>query len=167
MVGEKLNVRSLQSAILRILASVRHQHKFNLLGKGNAEGDLERQLGIRFEPEQRHIAAVALAELEAAGLIRPTYEDLIAPDLWFAITDQGRAVLERGSVDALDEALGRSTEPTQKKELEQKFKILFSASQAVDDFAEWISDEESFGPVAVIFVDIDHFKALNTAHTET
>src|SRR5436309_1931054 len=95
MAVENLNLRSLQFAILKVLASVRHQHKFNLLGKGEAQGDLERHLGIRFEPEQRHIAAVAFRELETAGLIRPTYDDLIAPDLWVAITDDGRAALER------------------------------------------------------------------------
>src|SRR5438552_15086733 len=69
---ENLTKRSLQLAILGALGSVRHQHKFNLLGKGDAQGDLERQLGVRFEPNQRHLAAVAFAELEAAGLLRPT-----------------------------------------------------------------------------------------------
>ena len=102
---EDLNLVSLKFAILKILASVRHEHKYNLLGKSNAQDDLERQLGIRFEPEQRHMADVAFQELETADLIRPTYDDLISPGLWIAITDAGRIALDRGVLDSLDEAL--------------------------------------------------------------
>ena len=96
-----LNLASLKFAILKILSSVRHQHKYNLLGKSNAEGDLERQLGIRFEPEQRHMADVAFRELETSDLIRPTYDDLISPGLWVEITDTGRIALDRGVLDSL------------------------------------------------------------------
>src|SRR5205809_7999406 len=105
MAVDNLSLRSLQFTILKALASVRHEHKFNLLGKGNAQGTLERQLGMRFEPEQRHMPAVAFTELETSGLIRPTYDDHAVPDLWFAITDEGRAVLESGSIDSLGEFL--------------------------------------------------------------
>ena len=100
-----LNLVSLKFAILKVLASVRHQHKYNLLGKSNAQGDLERHLGIQFEPGQRHLADVAFQELETAELIRPTYDDLISPGLWVEITDAGRTALDRGVLDSLDEAL--------------------------------------------------------------
>lgn len=163
---ENLTKRSLQLAILKVLRSVRHQHKFNLLGKSDAQGDLERQLGIRFEQDQRHLAALAFTELETSGLIRPTYDDLAAPELWVAITESGKAVLAQDSVEALNKSLGSASPSAQEKELEQKFKILYSASQAATDFAKWISDNGN-QPMAMVFLDIDNFKALNTAYTET
>ena len=53
------------------------------------------------------------------------------------------------------------------KELEQKFGILLSAKQARIDFDQWVKE---LGPlnrsVALIFVDIDNFKLLNTEFTE-
>jgi diguanylate cyclase (GGDEF)-like protein len=165
--AKNTKLRPLKIAILKALVSVRHQHKFNLLGKGNDQGELERQLGVRFDPEDRHMAAVAFAELEAADLIRPTYDDLIAPGLWVAITDAGRAALDPSRLDSLDEPLGRYDEAPPKKELEQKFKILFSPAQAPVDFAEWISAEGPDVQVAIMFVDIDHFKALNSRLSET
>ena len=105
--GNDLTVRTLKFAILRALAGTRHQHKFNLLGKGSDQGDLERQLGIRFERAERHLADIAFRELETAELIRPTYDDLISPGLWVEITDAGRHALERQALDPLDEALHR------------------------------------------------------------
>ncbi len=53
------------------------------------------------------------------------------------------------------------------REFEQKFRILFSAAQARVDFAEWTSDTKRNAPVAILFVDIDNFKGLNSDHTET
>jgi diguanylate cyclase (GGDEF)-like protein len=53
------------------------------------------------------------------------------------------------------------------KEPEQKFKILWSVSQAEQDFNTWIEElgtQQQF--VAVLFIDIDHFKDLNTRYTE-
>lgn len=165
--AKNTKLRPMKIAILKALLSVRHQHKFNLLGKGNDQGDLERQLGVRFDPEQRHMAAVAFAELEAADLIRPTYDDLIAPGLWVAITDAGRAALDPSRLDSLDEAVGRFDETAPQRELEQKFKILFSPAQAPMDFAEWISAEGPDVQLAIMFVDIDNFKALNSNLSET
>jgi diguanylate cyclase (GGDEF)-like protein len=157
--------RRRQFAILEILAGVRHQHKFNLLGKGSSPGDLERRLGLQFEAAERHAAAVSFGELEKAGLIAPTYEDLIAPELWFAITDAGRVVLGQGV-----EGLGRVFAvplAVQSRELEQKFKILFSAGQALIDFDEYSSIADVGETTAVLFLDIDNFKPLNSAHSET
>lgn len=54
------------------------------------------------------------------------------------------------------------------KELEQKFKILWSATQAARDFRAMEAECRQRGlSIAIVFVDIDHFKALNTKHTET
>ncbi len=55
-----------------------------------------------------------------------------------------------------------------KKEREQKFGILLSAAQAKTDFEAYSSEAGEFGnSVAVLFLDIDHFKVLNQRWTET
>jgi diguanylate cyclase (GGDEF)-like protein len=54
------------------------------------------------------------------------------------------------------------------KELEQKFKILWSANQAEGDFqAAQVECREKGLPISVIFFDIDRFKALNDRYTES
>jgi hypothetical protein len=101
-----LNIRSLKFAILRCLSSGRGaKHKFNLIGKGHSIGPLESAFGIQFDPTQRHLAVVAFNELQEAGLIRPTYTDLVNPEEWVEITDAGRDALSRQQLDELDGAL--------------------------------------------------------------
>ncbi|MHB8482034.1 MAG: GGDEF domain-containing protein [Nitrospiria bacterium] len=54
------------------------------------------------------------------------------------------------------------------KEIEQKFKILWSPNQAEVDFQEYVVEAKEWdNPIAVFFIDIDNFKALNTRFTET
>ena len=54
------------------------------------------------------------------------------------------------------------------KEREQKFRILFSPGQAKTDFETFVAEAKKLtNPVAVLFLDIDHFKALNTRWTVT
>jgi diguanylate cyclase (GGDEF)-like protein len=58
--------------------------------------------------------------------------------------------------------------PSSAKELDQKFKILYSAGQVSQDFEDYKSDlSKDQQPLAVIFLDIDHFGDLNTRYTET
>lgn len=53
------------------------------------------------------------------------------------------------------------------KELDQKFKILLSPDQIRDDFNEWAKQLAPIkGQIAVLFVDLDKFKELNTRYTE-
>jgi diguanylate cyclase (GGDEF)-like protein len=45
------------------------------------------------------------------------------------------------------------------KELEQKFKILFSAPQMRKDFIQWtMNEKDTMKPLALIYIDIDDFK---------
>lgn len=54
------------------------------------------------------------------------------------------------------------------KERDQKFGIILSPAQAKLDFDEWIKElAQSQSKMAVLFLDIDNFKLLNTAYTET
>lgn len=102
-----LSVCTLKFAILEALASGGHQHKFNLIGKDYHPGGLESRLGVRFDAAQRHTAVVAFDSLKVAGLIQPSYSDLVDPDSWVEVTDAGRRALERRELDALDVALAR------------------------------------------------------------
>jgi len=54
------------------------------------------------------------------------------------------------------------------RELEQKFKILYSKPQEQKDFDTWRDEagDQTF-QIGVLFVDIDNFKRLNERHTET
>lgn len=104
--ANEITIRKLKFAILNCLAAgQRHQHKFNLIGKGYSESPLESAVGTRFDLSLRHLAVVAFNELEQAELIRPTYTDLVSPEEWVEITDMGREALKRQQLDALDEAL--------------------------------------------------------------
>lgn len=61
-----------------------------------------------------------------------------------------------------------ATTSTAIRELEKDFKILFSRHQAIKDFQDWQSELESTKrPIAVLFLDIDNFKTLNTRLTHT
>jgi diguanylate cyclase (GGDEF)-like protein len=54
------------------------------------------------------------------------------------------------------------------REREQKFGILWSSGQAFRDFHDWTNNARSSEvPVVIAFLDIDHFKSLNTKFTET
>ena len=55
------------------------------------------------------------------------------------------------------------------RELEQKFRILYSPTQAQRDFDLWVSEaaEVTNYSVGVIFLDVDDFKQLNSSFTES
>ena len=76
-----------------------------MLGRGDMRGGLETALGVSFDKDQRSLAARAFEELKKDGLIRSTLSDLVDPENWCEITDAGRDVLERGTLDDLDAAL--------------------------------------------------------------
>ncbi|OYT19925.1 MAG: hypothetical protein CCU26_09125 [Nitrospira sp. UW-LDO-01] len=73
-------------------------------------------------------------------------------------------------VDLLVDGLRAQTTthaPTLVKELDQKFKILLSPDQIKNDFSEWAKQLAPInGQIAVLFVDLDKFKELNTKYTE-
>jgi len=73
--------------------------------------------------------------------------------------------------DRIKELRGKlrpAIDPASQKELEQKFRILYSAAQAAIDFADWTADGRRHElPVAILFVDIDKFKSLNSEFGET
>lgn len=68
----------------------------------------------------------------------------------------------------LESKIAQQIPETPRGELDQKFKILYSESQAQKDFKEWLSEAtKNQYPIAILFLDIDHFKNLNTKYTET
>lgn len=98
----------LMMGLLRILSrSDRSQHIESVIGAPHVAGQLEGELGVkdRFDAETRAQAYACARELEEARLIVPTYADLSSPREWMIITEAGRVALERGALDALDEAL--------------------------------------------------------------
>jgi len=55
------------------------------------------------------------------------------------------------------------------RELEQKFRILYSPAQAHRDFDRWVSEAAGVTgySVGVVFLDVDDFKRYNTTFTES
>ena len=102
-----LSLQDLKIHILKAIAAAPHfgLHKYNLLGRGSLHGDLERQLGVTFDKNQRALAVQAFDQLRAASLIRPTYSDSSDPENWVEVTESGRTALEKGFFDQLDMAL--------------------------------------------------------------
>jgi hypothetical protein len=111
MDGPRFTKRALKRAILRLHAAHQrgnHEHKMSVLGRAFAGGQglLDLQLG-NLTLEERGIAGRAYDELRDGGLIAPSYHDMTAPEDWCVITPRGRALLDRGLLDELDEALSR------------------------------------------------------------
>ena len=68
----------------------------------------------------------------------------------------------------LEEKLSVQHPVAPERELEQKFKILYSEPQEEKDFNAWRDEAgEETVQIGVLFVDIDNFKQLNERHTET
>lgn len=69
--------------------------------------------------------------------------------------------------DRIRELEARLSPRTPPRELEQKFGILYSLSQAKRDFYKWVTDAREHGlQIGAVFLDIDDFKALNTRYGE-
>jgi len=70
-------------------------------------------------------------------------------------------------VDELRSQANNLVPATAAKELDQKFKILLSSDQIKRDFNEWKEQLAPInGQIAILFIDLDNFKALNTKYTE-
>ena len=94
----------LKYAKLRHLESF---NKYNMLGSASCRGELEINLGVTFDEDQREAAARAYERLKTAGSFRPTYSDKQQPESWCKLTPAGARVLETGYMDDLDEALAK------------------------------------------------------------
>jgi len=125
-----LTPEDLKRAILEIAANAApgQVHKINLIGRPSQPGHLESHFGLRFDAEQRVLAARAFDDLRANGLIRPTYGDSADPENWVEITDAGREALAKGIYTLAQAGL----EPP--RERQQKFGVLWSPGQAERDF---------------------------------
>src|SRR5438093_3105700 len=96
------SVRDFKFELLKVFAaSPRNLYKFNVLGRGDAEGDLERTLRLKFNLEERYRAAKAFDELRDYGLIWPTILDMVNLDDWCEITYDGGEVLRVVMMDDL------------------------------------------------------------------
>src|SRR6266478_2530115 len=106
---DKLSLHGLKTALLAALdsASPKPLNKFNLIGRPHQRGDVEARLGVEFDSQGRSLAANAFGELRSAGLIEPTFADIVAPEDWVVITDSGRDALAQGLLDDLDQVLRR------------------------------------------------------------
>jgi hypothetical protein len=91
----------------KLLSDGKQQHKINLIGRPYQQGSLEHCLGTTLDAETRQLADRAFDALKAKSFIRPTYGDLVNPELWVEITPTGQDALARGVLDELDFALFR------------------------------------------------------------
>jgi diguanylate cyclase (GGDEF)-like protein len=71
-------------------------------------------------------------------------------------------------IDLAVDAIRSKTSLTAKEERQrdQKFGVLWSPTEAPKDFERWTSDLGTGGGIAVIYCDLDLFKAINTKYTE-
>jgi hypothetical protein len=76
-----------------------------MIGRPYQSGTLEAKLGVKFTADDRQSADRAFEALKERGLIRPTYGDLVNPELWVELTESGRDALERQTLDDLDTVL--------------------------------------------------------------
>jgi len=101
-----------------------------------------------------------------------THDDQQRNSYNWELLQERRIALNRANteIDLLVDGIRTRTQATtvQAKELEQKFGILMSAKQAQIDFEIWAGElMSSSRSIAILFVDIDNFKPLNTRYTET
>ncbi len=82
----------------------------------------------------------------------------------FTDTDKAPAWERIRELEARQPVLART-----ERELEQKFRILYSPAQVQRDFDLWVSeaDQATGYSVGVIFLDVDGFKQLNARFTES
>lgn len=113
-------------------------YKYNLTGR-DAPGELELWLKEAWTTEQRLAAARAFDELKAAGLIQSAMSGNEDTDNWVTITPAGRDALRTGALKV------RQDGPSKDKGLE----------------SDLSSDLEQGHPTAVIYSDLDNFKAVN------
>jgi hypothetical protein len=100
------NDDDLKLALLRCFAGGK-AHRINVLGRGFQPGQLETELGRRLSGSERAHAGRNLNDLIQQGLLEPTYTDITNPEDWLVLNSAGRQALDRGFLDALDEALSR------------------------------------------------------------
>jgi hypothetical protein len=107
-----LTLKALKFEILRILAhpGTQKAHKVNMIGRSFQSGDLERQLNMTFTSDDRALASDAFETLKADGYIQSTFDDLVDPENWVAITESGRQFLKAGLRDAIDLRLAEISE---------------------------------------------------------
>lgn len=98
----EISKRQMKFAILEILAGTRSQHKMNIIGHADTGGIIDTRLEMTLSVEDRFMADQAFEELKTAGLIRPTYRDVVNPEQWVEITEKGKTALERRALDDLD-----------------------------------------------------------------
>lgn len=99
------SIRSLQLAILEVLANTSKAHKISILGRPYQPGTLEHRLQCTFVSADRSLAYKALERLLSDGLISPTFDDLVDPEAWMKITERGMVAVQRRALDDLDERL--------------------------------------------------------------
>ena len=99
--------RNLKFTILEIFQTYTkgRANKYNILGKPSQAGDIERKLELELSSEERALAGRALNELIDSELLISDYADIISPNDWLTITEQGKRALQRRVLDDLDHSL--------------------------------------------------------------
>lgn len=135
--------RELKLAILKYINSRGdHAYKYNLIGRGEAPGELELSFGERWSVDQKLAAADAFDALKRDRLIRSSMSTNEDTDNWVKLTPSGVEALKTGLVE-LNQSV--QTQRTDHDEL-------------INNLSSELTHNR---PTTLIFADLDNFKAVN------
>jgi len=159
----------------------------------NSIWQIEKRVTAALNSLQRVVSVLTIPYSETLAEDLKTQMESYVPDIWCGrlidsyprMDDQTKAGYHKElystrqaalrkaflEIDLLVDTLrsqGQNAAQGQQKEREQKFGILLSASQARLDFEHWKAKLTPLSlPIAILFIDLDDFKRLNSRFTET
>lgn len=156
MNGEEIKLAWSLIQYLRSTSRDRAVHKFNVIGK-SGQGDFERWRHEQLRQGEKEALIWIWDELKRLRLIVATGTDLVEPENWVRISDEGNTVSEPELVDILSD--GSSTK-IEGKRLDGLTGIP-DRTELDKDLAVLPQRANAANPLSLIMMDLDYFKSIN------